>query len=258
MFIGVFIPHSFIALSNIKKAFPEFGFLKRLLILIKMWNNIGRVFAEFLFFNNKELKNLYKYFHIDEKSKENLLKIKGNKDGVFVFLAHFGQWNFVTQIAWFYDLSFSIMYRKMNNEYANKIMKKYYDKSLLKMIDKKDNGIIKLVKTIKKKENVFLLLDQRDSNGIYAPLFSIPSKTSTTLANFALKHDYKVYSLVIYRRHFYSVFFDIVVEEFDIKNTGNYEQDVLNNTISMNKKFEEWIKNRPEQWFWVHKRWKTD
>jgi KDO2-lipid IV(A) lauroyltransferase len=261
MLIGPFIPHSFIALKNLKMVFPDFSFAKRFFILIKMWNHLGRTFVEFLFFQNKPLKNIEKYFHMDEKSEENLLKIKNDKKGVFVFLAHFGQWNFIPQISWLYNLPFVVMYRKMNNKYANKVIKKYYNRTLFKMIEKKDNGTIKLINALKKNENILLLLDQRDKNGIEVPLFNIPSKTSTTLAKVAPKFDYKVYSIVIYRRHFYSVFFDIVIEEFNLEHFDNTNKNKIDpniyfNTLKMNKKYEEWIIKRPEQWFWVHNRWK--
>ena len=83
----------------------------------------------------------------------------------------------------------------------------------------------------------------------------MPSQTSDATATFALKYGYKVYSAVVFRRSF-SCYFDVKIREFDIINTGNFENDVRENTIRINQMIEEWIRTKPEQWFWVHKRWK--
>ena len=71
-----------------------------------------------------------------------------------------------------------------------------------------------------------------------------------------MENNYKVYSIVVYRRTMFSTYFDIKVEKFDVIKTGNMQDDIRNTTIKINKEIENWIKLRPEQWFWVHNRWK--
>lgn len=255
MIFGPFTPPSFLAMRNIKKAMPELTFFNRLKIVIGMWNNLGRNLAEFVCFNDNNFKNLSDFINMDSKSLENLEKIKQDPHGELIVTAHFGNWEIFPRIFTNYNIKFSAIYREMNNQHANKIVVEYREKNGMELIPKGQKGVIKLARSLRSGRKILMLVDQRLKNGIVVPFFNIPSYTSDAVATFSLKHNYKVYVVVAFRRSF-TCFFDIKIEEFEVINTGNLEEDIKNTTIKINKQIEEWVKTKPEQWFWVHNRWK--
>lgn len=252
---GPITPPSFLAMKNIKKAMPNLTFFERLKILLGMWNNLGRDLAEFVGFHNLDANNLSEYINIDKESDEILKKINSNSNGGIIFTAHFGNWELFSNIFVKYGIPISAVYRNLNNKYADDIVLKSREKNKIEMIPKGQKGVIKLARSLKNGRKILMLVDQRLNNGINVPFFDIPSKTTEAPAVFALKNGYKLYSAVIFRRSF-SCFFDIKLEEFDIIDTGNFQKDVEETTKKINKRIEKWIKTKPEQWFWVHNRWK--
>lgn len=253
---GPLTPPSFLAMKNIKKAMPNLTFFQRLKIIFGMWNNLGRNMAEFVGFYSNNYGDLSKFISLDNKTINNLNKIKNSKNGELIFTAHFGNWELFSQIFAKYNIPFSAVYREMNNNYADSIVTKYREKSGMEMIPKGQKGVIKLVRDLKNGKKILMLVDQRLSNGIIVPFFNIPSKTTDSVSVFALKYNYKVYSAVVFRKSF-SCAFDMKIEEFEVINTGNLDNDIKCVTEKINKKIEEWIKTKPEQWFWVHDRWKN-
>ncbi|MDR3290137.1 MAG: lysophospholipid acyltransferase family protein [Rickettsiales bacterium] len=248
---------SFLALKNLKLALPNLTKKERIKIMFKMWNHLGRDVAEFVFFTNKPMKNIEKYFYMDETIKQKFLDIKNYKEGQMILMAHFGNWEIFSQIANLYKMPFTIFYRNLNNPFASKFILKHRKATGFEFIEKKEPGaIVKLLKSIKMGKKVMIFLDQRDDNGIVVPFFNILSKTSSSLGVFTLKYNVKSYSVAAFRRG-NSCFFDIKIDEFKPIKTGNIEEDIIATTIKMNEKIEEWIKEAPEQWFcWIHNRWK--
>ncbi len=252
---GPFTPPTITAMKNIKMAMPELTFFQRFKIVLGMWNNLGRDLAEFVGFHSSNFNEFEKYINIDSETDRVLKEIKNNQNGELIFTAHFGNWELFSRVFNKYDLPISAIYREMNNRYAEDIVLNYRADSKIEMMPKGTKGVIKLIRSLKSGRKVFMLVDQRLSNGIVVPFFNMPSQTSDATATFALKYGYKVYSAVVFRRSF-SCYFDVKIREFDIINTGNFENDVRENTIRINQMIEEWIRTKPEQWFWVHKRWK--
>ena len=250
-----FTPPSFLAMKNLKKTMPELTFFQRFKIVLGMWNNLGRGIAEFILINNIPYSELSKYVNMDTKTAEILQKIKNNPSGELIFMAHFGNWELFTKIFEGLDVPVSGVYRAMNNQYVDDFILKMREKSNVELIPKGPKGIIKLARSLKNGRKVVMLVDQRLSNGIDVKFLNQDAKTTDAVATFALRHNYKVYSAVVFRRSF-SSFFDLKVEEFEVVNTGNLEEDIKATTLKINQKIEEWIKLKPEQWFWVHNRWK--
>jgi KDO2-lipid IV(A) lauroyltransferase len=253
MCLGIFTPPTFLAIKNIKMAMPEINFFKRIKIIIGMWNNLGKSLVEFVCLNDK---NVGKYLEVDEASMKIIEKMREEKIGTILFTAHFGNWELFPKLLKHFDLSpFFAVFRPLNNPFANEIMVKYREKNI-KTIPKGPQGTMKMYRCLKNGGKILMLVDQRFGNDAEIPFFNIKSQTSTATATFALKYGYKVYSAVIYRKGFSSKF-KLYFETFTPIKTENLEADIIATTEKINKKFEEWIRKRPELWFWVHNRWKN-
>lgn len=252
---GPFTPPSFLAMKNLEKVMPELTLFQRIKIILGMWNNLGRGIAEFILINSISYEELDRCINIDRKSMENLKKIKNSKEGELIFTAHFGNWEVFSRIFEHLNIPMSAIYRAMNNKYVDDMILEYRQRNKMEMIPKGKEGVIRLARSLKSGRKLLMLVDQRLSNGIDVKFLDKDAKTTDSVATFALKHGYKVYSAVVFRRSF-SSFFDIKIEEFNVVNTGDLQNDIEATTLKINKKIESWIRLKPEQWFWVHNRWK--
>ncbi len=252
---GPLTPPSFLAMKNIKKIMPELTFFQRFKIMLGMWNNLGKDIAEFIFINNMSYEELKKYINIDEESRKIIEKIKNSKEGELIFTAHFGNWEIFSRAFEYLNIPISAVYREMNNKYVDDIILKYRSGRNTEMIPKGPKGVIRIARSLKEGRKLFMLVDQRLSSGLDIKFLDQDAKTTDSVATLALKYNYKVYSAVVFRRSF-SSFFDVKIEKFEVVNTGDLKEDIKATTLKINKKIEEWIRLKPEQWFWVHNRWK--
>ena len=93
------------------------------------------------------------------------------------------------------------------------------------------------------------------SSSIYVPFFSKPATTTITPAKLALKYDAILIPMFIKRIN--KIEFEFFIDEpLIINKTNDYQKDIFNITENMNKKIEGFIKTNPDQWFWLHNRWK--
>ncbi|MDR2526633.1 MAG: hypothetical protein LBC92_02030 [Rickettsiales bacterium] len=258
--ISPFIPKTYLAYKNITLAMPKKNIFEKIKIIIGVWNNIGRMVCEFIWFNSDKV-DIKKYINVDEKSMKILEKIKKSKKGDVVFSAHFGNFEIFLQVANMFDLpKFCDIYRPLNNKYINKILMNYRNnvsKNAL-FIKKGGNGTRLLMKHLKSGGKALLFVDQRFNGGIISPFFNIPCATSATPSTLSVKHNYNLYSGMIIRRGFFSSKFDVVINNFKIKKTDDSKEDIYLATLNINKFFEKYIKKYPDQWFsWLHNRWKS-
>ena len=112
---------------------------------------------------------------------------------------------------------------------------------------------------MKKGETVGLLMDQNMTppQGVFVNFFGIPACTASGLARVALHTDaavipaFTIWDPVLRR---YLVHFDPALT---LIRTGDAERDVIENTALFTKVIEDYVRQYPDQWLWVHKRWKT-
>lgn len=180
--------------------------------------------------------------------------IKNNKS--LIFSAHIGNWEIFT--AGFFSInnkSFSI-YKKPNNYFLEKFFYniRYLPKEM-ELITLSREKLLYLNNQMKN-NNIFInmLVDQKIREGIAVDFFGRPAYTSTFFPLFAYKYNLPLIPVHVVRKP--NCKFEIILEKpIDIKRTGNKEEDIKNLTILMNSKIEEWIKENPSQWLWLHKRW---
>ena len=121
------------------------------------------------------------------------------------------------------------------------------------MIAKQENAAIGIVRSIKKGENVMILVDQRDDmNGIESKFFGVKTHTNKSVYTFINRFKIPLYSLRIIRKGALTKFKLEVNEEKDIANIEDENEFIQ----AINNKLELWIREYPDQWFWVHDRWK--
>lgn len=245
--IGVYFPINKVARKNLQIAFPEKTNAEREEIIKGMWENLGRVAAEY-----PHLKDIWKVVELE--GIENLNESKTSKNGSLFFSAHTGNWESAALIVQKNGVNISSVYRKPNNQGIEDLLQKSRRYGSTDIIPKGSGGAKKIVSVLKAGGAIGVLMDQKLNEGMAVPFFGKDVMTAKAVAHFALKFDCPVYPAQIERIE--GAKFKITIHpKLKIVKTDDYAKDVFNILKDINDTIEQWVRKRPEQWLWIHKRW---
>ena len=249
-FIGPYFRSKKIIQKNIKKAIPDVSDNNLKKITEAMWNNYGRVFAEYIFIKEFRIGKLSNQIDVDGKDILDEI-IKTNSQVVFIS-GHFGNFELMAMYLEKAGIKLSTIYRPLNNIFLNKIVENIREKYICKNQIKKGIGGLKKLMLLKKNNfSSALMIDQRVSEGIPSKLFNQVALTTTIPAQIVKKFNIPV--VPVYIQRIQDINFKIT-----IGNPINFSKDtsVKKITDELNIILEKMIMKKPEQWIWSHNRWK--
>ena len=236
--------------SNIKKAFPSINAYDTKKLTTLMWNNYGRVFAEYMFIKDFRLEKISSKIEIVGREILDEIK-KSNKPVVFIS-GHFSNFELMAMNIEKAGIELSAIYRPLNNIFLNKIIEKIRKKYICKnQIKKGIGGMRELIKFQNNNCSTALMIDQRVSEGKKASFFNLEAYTTTIPAQLAKKFDMPIVPIFIERVHDTNF-------KIRIYNPIRFLKDdsILDITNKLNKTLEDMILKNPGQWIWSHNRWK--
>jgi KDO2-lipid IV(A) lauroyltransferase len=248
--IGPFFRSKKLINENIKRAFPKISQDRLEEISKGMWNNYGKIFAEYMFLKNFRLDQ--KNSNIIIEGQEVLDKIKSENKPVVFISGHFSNFELMAMQIEKSGIKLSAIYRPLNNKFLNTIMENIRIKFICKkQIKKGIGGIKELVRLQKKNYSTALMIDQRVTEGIESNFFSKRAFTTTIPAQLVKKFNNPIVPIFIERID--KVKFKITIHKPLIFANNNSTQKI---TDELNKILEKMILQKPEQWIWTHNRWK--
>ena len=236
--------------SNIKKAMPNVDSKDLKKISRLMWNNYGRIFAEYVFI--KSFRSGKLNTRISVQGQDILDKIKKNNQQVVFISGHFSNFELMAMHLEKTGIKLSAIYRPLNNIFLNIIMENIRKKYICKnQIKKGIGGIKKIIQLKKQNYSTALMIDQRVSEGIKSNFFNSPALTTTIPAQLVKKFKIPVVPIFIERVN--NLNFKITIRNpVNFTNTDSIQKI----TDDLNKILETMILHKPEQWIWSHNRWK--
>ncbi|MDL2329408.1 lysophospholipid acyltransferase family protein, partial [Desulfosarcina sp. OttesenSCG-928-A07] len=170
---------------------------------------------------------------------------------------HFGNWELMLMSGKMFGLPINIVYRPMDFKPLEAFIVRFRTRFGARLIPKK-KGIRKILDRLSQGELVGILLDQNVARreGVFAPFFNMPACTNTGMALLALKTGAPVVPMFLVREEKYQ-YRTIILPPLPLVNTGNKNRDVEANTAIYNQAIEDMVRQYPDQWFWVHRRWNT-
>ena len=236
--------------NNIKRAFPDLNSKEINKIKSSMWNNYGRVFAEYIYMKNFRHGNLSKNISIE--GEDILTNIKKQNQKVIFISGHFSNFELMAMQIDKLDLKIGAIYRPLNNIFLNKIMERIRKKYICKnQIKKGIGGLKELIKLNNEGYSTALMIDQRVSQGIKSNFFNEEAFTTTIPAQLVKKFNIPVVPIFIER--YEGIKFKMKVFKpvhFSVEDT------IENITADLNKILEKMILDNPNNWIWSHNRWK--
>jgi Kdo2-lipid IVA lauroyltransferase/acyltransferase len=241
---------------NLRLAFPDWDAKKRKAVTRGMVRNLGRMAAEFARLPRYTKENIERYVVLD--GHENFLAGKERGKGVLYLTGHIGAWELSSFAHALYGFPLHYMARPIDNPRIDKFVNKYRGLSGNQPIFKNESAR-SLLKILKEQGTVGILADQNTmpQEGVWVDFFGTSACTSTGIARVALHTDAAVVPGYVYwdaAMRKYRLRFESPV---DLVRTGDTERDVRENTARFAKILEEIIRQHPEQWVWLHARWKN-
>jgi KDO2-lipid IV(A) lauroyltransferase len=236
--------------ENIKRAIPNISEENLNKIKTSMWNNYGRVFAEYIFikdFRNGKLKE-----NIEIEGKDILDEIKRKNSQVVFISGHFSNFELMAMSLEKNEIKLATIYRPLNNMFLNLVMETIRKKYICKnQIKKGIGGLKNLIKYKKKNYSTALMIDQRVSEGVLSNLFNKQALTTTIPAQLVKKYDIPIVPVFIER--ICNIKYKVIIKKPVVFSK---EHSIIEITEKLNEILEKMIIKNPGQWIWSHNRWK--
>jgi len=245
-----------VGMRNLALAFPEKTEAERARILRGEFTSLGRQLAEVCQFPKYTRENIEQVVVYD--GLENYEQAYARGKGVLFLTAHFGGWELSAFAHSLHGHWLHVVMRPMDNEYLDRLIQRYRTMHGNKTVAK-DDFVRGLMAAMKAGETVGILMDTNMTppQGVFVDFFGIPACTASGLARIALRTDAAVVpGFTIWDEELgkYRLRFDPAVV---LVRTGDLDADLVANTQKFTRVIEDYVRKYPEQWLWVHRRWKT-
>lgn len=257
--IGMKYPRTKMARKNIKLAFPEKSDEEVEQILSDMWANLGRLAGEYVYMDQ--------IFNINEEDQskgrveivgeEHFLKLRDSDKPAVCFTGHTGNWEILPIASAVYGLNITALFRPPNNKYMAERVLSARTTSMGHLVPSKAGASWALAKVMDEGGKVGMLVDQHFFKGIEINFLGRQTLANPLLSKLVRQYDCDVYPARCIRLP--EGRFRIELEApLDIpkKENGSLDTDQL--TQDVNDVVARWITEHPEQWLWLHKRWRPD
>lgn len=244
-----------ITLENLERAFKDtVSPAEKDRIAREVFKNLAAMLFEFMRIPWLKKDSLGGF--IGSEGIERLERALDKKKGVILLTAHFGNWELLGSYFGLTGHPLDLVVRELDNPKIEEFVRWVRERPASRIIPK-NRSMRKILKRLSGNAIVLILLDQNVAlvEGVFVDFFGMPACTNKGPALLAISSGAAVVPAFIVRegrRHKL-----IIEEEVELANTGDKEKDTIENTERCTKVIEDIVRKYPEQWFWVHRRWKT-
>lgn len=240
-----------VAETNIRIAFPDLDPAAVDRLLTAQWRALGRWAAEFPILD----KIIADPARVEVVNGERLREIAANKESVVFISGHFSSMEIMPAVIIHAGVTCQITYRATNNPHVDaRIRRSRFRYGVRLFAPKGGDGARELIRALGRGECVALMNDQKFNGGVLAPLFGVDCHTAPGPSSFALRFGIPLVPMSVQRVH-KARFRVIVHEDIRLEDTGDRNADIAAGVRRVNAFMEDRIRDRPDEWFWVHKRW---
>jgi KDO2-lipid IV(A) lauroyltransferase len=250
--IGPLLGVSQRAFGNLRAALPEIGDAEGWRVIRGMWDNLGRVIAEY-----PHLGKFHAYAEggrMEIRGAEHIRAQGLNGKRAIFFSGHYGNWEVPTLAVTQAGVKVAEIYRAANNPIVDRLVNHARSVVGSELAPKGSVAARRMIAAMQEGRSIAMLVDQKMNDGIAVPFFGRDAMTAPALARLALRYGCAVVPVRTDRVE--GAHFRITAEPpLELPKTGDAEADTLAIMARVNQVLERWIRERPDQWFWLHRRW---
>jgi Kdo2-lipid IVA lauroyltransferase/acyltransferase len=243
------------AMENLRLAFPDWTDVERRQAIRGMIRQVGWMAGEFSQFPKYTRGNIERVVVVD--GFENFEAAQRRGKGILFLTGHMSAWELAPFAQALYGYPLSFLVRPIANRRVDRLINGYRCRSGNQPIEK-NKSARSILKVLSEGGTVGVLSDHNTSaEGVFVNFFGIPAATTSGLARIALRTDAAVLPGFLSwdpELRKYRLRFDPAVP---LTRTGCEEADIVDNTARFTEVVEGYVRAHPDQWLWVHKRWKT-
>ena len=241
---------------NLKLAFPEKTEQERQQLLRECFAGLGRqlgLFSKFATSNRESLLDLTRW-----EGLEQLEAAKAKNKPVILFTGHVGAWELSSFGLSLREQPLSFLVRRIDNPKVEELVDRIRMRFGNQSVDKR-GAARPMLNILRTGGTLGLLVDLNtlDEEAIFVDFFGVPASTTFMLAKLALRTDATVLPIFVPWDKDRAKFLVQILPEVSVARTGDEEADVRELTANLTKVLEDYIRRYPDQWLWIHRRWKT-
>lgn len=257
--IGPMLREQRIGRANLTAAFPEKSPEEIEAILAGVWDNLGRVGAEFA-----HLDRIWNYdpdhpensrIEFSPRSRELYDQIRDDGKPALIFASHLGNWELPAVAAVAHGMDAAILYRRPNIASADRIIQEMRAVKMGTLIPAGRDAPLKLAAALQNGQHVAMLVDQYLTNGVEVTFFGRKTMANPMLARLLRQVECPVHGVRIIRLPGHRFRGELSEEIKPVRDAAG-KIDIQGTTQAITSVVEGWIREYPDQWLWLHRRWR--
>lgn len=251
-------PQRRVALVNLRIAFPEKSDAERLAIVRECCRNFGRIAAEFVHMRDLTAESVSERITFADPKFWNDNKHMIGTTGILILTGHFGNWELFAHAMGLYGHPVHLIHRPFRNPAFDELVNAERRRAGTGLISKR-RAAREVVRVLRSHGIVAVPFDQNATGrwGVFADFFGLPASTHPGLARLAMMSKAPVYPAFLVRQGGTWNHRILILPEIPVSDTGDRDKDTRENLTRFNRAFEEVVRRNPDQWIWMHKRWRT-
>lgn len=258
--VGPLLPQHRIALANLRHAFPEKTEAARRAIALGAWANLGRTGAEYA-----HLGTLFDYDpdaptpgRVEVVGIEHFNRLRDDGLPGIVFSAHLGNWELPAICAARFGLDATAVFRPPNDPAAARLVHEVRSGTMGGLTASSGGGaIFAIAGVLDRGGHLGQLVDQHFTRGVVTSFMGRPALTNPLLAKLARQHDCPVHGVRVVRLPGHRFRIELT-PPLDLPRDAAGRIDVAGAAQAMTAVIEGWVRETPEQWLWMHRRWRVE
>jgi KDO2-lipid IV(A) lauroyltransferase len=245
-----------VGVLNLQLAFPEMPGGEREKLLRSVYGNLGALLAEFCLMPGYTPEVASRFIRYE--GLENYLAARERGKGVLVLTGHLGAWELSSFYHSLMGMPMGMVIRRLDNPLVDAFVNKIRCQHGNRVIHK-DDFARGLIASMRAGETVGILMDTNMTppQGVFVPFFGVEACTASGMARIALKTGAAVVPGFLLWEESEGQYVLRFGKELEVVHSGDAERDAVTNTAAFTAAIEGMIRKYPEQWLWMHRRWKT-
>jgi Kdo2-lipid IVA lauroyltransferase/acyltransferase len=245
--------------ANLTAAFPEKSKEEIETILTGVWDNLGRIAAEFAHLDHiwahDPARPDQSRIEIGPRTHELFAQLRLDGKPALIFAGHLGNWELPALAAVAHGLDAAILYRRPNIASADRAIQEMRAVKMGTLIPAGRDAPIRLAEALRNGQHVAVLVDQYLTNGVEVNFFGRKTKANPMLARLLRQIECPIHGVRIIRLPGHRFRAELSEEVVPVRNAAG-EIDVQGTMQAVTSVMEEWIREYPDQWLWLHRRWR--